>query len=180
MVVVRLTLDQFLSCVSDLGELLADVVAGGSSLGFLSGLTAADATTWWRERAPAVDRGGLAVWVARDGAGRCVGTVSLAFTDWSNGTHRAEVVKLMVHEKARGQGLGRTLLATAERAAADAGITLLVLDTETGSPAEPLYRTAGWTEVGVIPDYALDPSGVPRPTTLFYKRPGMEADEKGR
>ncbi|NEB74805.1 GNAT family N-acetyltransferase [Streptomyces sp. SID14478] len=157
-----------------MGDLLADVVHGGASLGFLDGLTAAAAADWWRARASAVERGALAVWAALDEAsGRCLGTVSLAFNDWPNGRHRAEILKLMVHGSARGKGLARTLLATAERAAADAGITLLVLDTETGSPAEPLYRSAGWTTVGVIPDYAADPAGVPRPTTLFYKRPGV-------
>ncbi len=54
-------------------------------------------------------------------------------------------------------------------AAAD-GITLLHLDTETGSPAEYLYRTSGWTAVGAIPDYAANPGGALRPTTIYYKR----------
>ncbi|MGY0020083.1 GNAT family N-acetyltransferase [Streptomyces sp. YJ-C3] len=167
----RLTPDQFAPHAGALGELLADVVAGGASLGFLSGLTRDEATAWWLGRTPVVETGDLVVWAALDAADVCVGTVSLGFTRWANGRHRAEILKLMVHESARGQGLARTLLTTAEQAAADAGITLLVLDTETGSPAETLYRKAGWTEAGVIPDYAADPAGVPRPTTLFYKRP---------
>ncbi|MEB3964774.1 GNAT family N-acetyltransferase [Streptomyces kunmingensis] len=154
-----------------LGQLLADVVNGGHSLGFLDGLTRRTAAAWWRERTPAVERGALAVWaVADEVSDRCLGTVSLAFSDKATGRHRAEVVKLMVHDSARGKGLGRTLLTTAEQAAADAGLTLLVLDTETGSPAETFYRAAGWTRVGTIPDYAADPAGTLRPTTLFYKR----------
>jgi hypothetical protein len=48
-------------------------------------------------------------------------------------------------------------------------VTLLNLDTETDSPAESLYRSEGWTRAGVIPDYARTPSGVLRPTTIFYK-----------
>ncbi len=76
----------------------------------------------------------------------------------------------MVHRDARGRGVGRGLLAAAEAAAVEAGITLLHLDTETDSPAEHLYRTAGWTRAGIIPDYALDPYGELRPTTLYYKR----------
>ncbi|MDV9188111.1 hypothetical protein R6L23_07765 [Streptomyces sp. SR27] len=52
------------------------------------------------------------------------------------------------------------------------GLTLLVLDTQTDSPAERLYRGAGWTAAGTIPDFAADPSGVLRPTTLYYKRLG--------
>lgn len=38
--------------------------------------------------------------------------------------------------------------------------------------AELLYRSAGWERAGAIPDYAADPAGVPRPTTLYYKRVG--------
>lgn len=171
----RLTPAEFPAHVDELGALLADVVQGGSSLGFLHGLTPGEATAWWRAYVgPSVEDGSMAVWVAKDtdadAPHRCVGTISLAFTEKPNGRHRAEVVKLMVHGSARGTGLGRTLLATAERAAAEAGITLLVLDTETGSPAENFYRKAGWEEVGVIPDYAADPAGVLRPTTLFHKR----------
>jgi ribosomal protein S18 acetylase RimI-like enzyme len=85
------------------------------------------------------------------------------------------LVKLMVHRAARGRGLGRTLLETAETAAVEAGVTLLHLDTETDSPAERLYGSAGWTRAGVIPDYAADPGGVLRPTTLYYKRLGASA-----
>jgi hypothetical protein len=44
--------------------------------------------------------------------------------------------------------------------------------TETGSPAERLYATAGWTRVGAIPQYATDPAGVPQSTTIFYESLG--------
>ncbi|MFF3503944.1 GNAT family N-acetyltransferase [Streptomyces sp. NPDC003247] len=151
-----------------LTDLLIDTVDGGASIGFLAPLGHAEAAAWWQGRAVGVEAGRLAVWAAHDG-GRVVGTVSLDFPDKPNSRHRAELVKLMVHRDARGRGLGRALLATAERAARAAGITLLHLDTETDSPAEHLYRTAGWTRAGVIPDYAADPAGALRPTTLYYK-----------
>ena len=38
------------------------------------------------------------------------------------------------------------------------GLGLLTLDTKTGDGAEALYRSLGFHELGVIPDYALDPS----------------------
>ncbi|WBO62548.1 GNAT family N-acetyltransferase [Streptomyces camelliae] len=154
----------------ELAELLADAVAGGASVGFLAPLGRTEAAAWWRERADATAAGRLAVWAAVDATGRVTGTVSLAYPDKPNSRHRAELVKLMVHRTARGQGLGRRLLTTAEQAAAATGITLLHLDTETGSPAELLYRSAGWTRAGVIPDYALSPAGELRPTTLYFKR----------
>ncbi|MFE2641033.1 GNAT family N-acetyltransferase [Streptomyces nigra] len=174
MIVTRLDADRLRECAGDLAALLMDTVAGGASVGFLSSLDLAAARTWWTGRADAVAAGDLAVWVARDGE-RVVGTIGLAFADKPNSRHRAEVVKLMVHSRARGRGLGRTLLTTAETAAADAGITLLHLDTETGSPAERLYGSAGWTRAGVILDYATTPYGEPRPTTLYYKRLGVPA-----
>ncbi|MEU3525793.1 GNAT family N-acetyltransferase [Streptomyces sp. NPDC038707] len=153
-----------------LAALLTDTVASGASVGFLAPLGHPEAVAWWRERADAVAAGRLAVWAAVAAPDRVTGTVSLDFPDKPNSRHRAELVKLMVHRSARGQGLGRRLLTTAERAAAADGRTLLHLDTETGSPAERLYRSAGWTVAGTIPGYAASPAGELRPTTLYYKR----------
>ncbi|MEU9449864.1 GNAT family N-acetyltransferase [Streptomyces sp. NPDC048277] len=170
--VLRLEAEQLAGRVGELAALLADTVNGGASVGFLAPFGPAQAVAWWEERVAAVAAGHLAVWTALDGGDRVVGTVSLAFPGKPNSRHRAELVKLMVHRDARGQGVGRGLLTVAEEAAVAAGITLLHLDTETDSPAEHLYRTAGWTRAGVIPDYAADPAGVLRPTTLYYKRIG--------
>ncbi|MFD9041408.1 GNAT family N-acetyltransferase [Streptomyces bottropensis] len=172
-VISRLTGRQPPSLVEGLADLLVDTVRGGASVGFLAPLDRAAAVAWWRERVEAVRSGGQAVWVARDGA-RVLGTVGLVFPDRPNSRHRAELVKLMVHRDGRGRGLGRALLATAERAAAEAGVTLLHLDTETGSPAERLYDGTGWTRIGQIPDYAADPHGTLRPTSVYYKRVGAD------
>ncbi|WP_449062008.1 GNAT family N-acetyltransferase [Planomonospora algeriensis] len=169
--ITRLSAEEFRDSVRELAGLLADTVADGASLGFLAPLGRDEAEAWWRARQPAVADGGLAVWVSRGSAG-VDGTVSLAFEGKANGRHRAEVVKLMVHRRARGRGLGRGLLAAAERAAVEAGATLLLLDTETGSEADHLYRAAGWTRYGVVPDYAADPAGSLRDCSFYYKRLG--------
>ncbi len=168
MIVTRLDGAQLLELVEDLADLLVDTVTDGASVGFLGPLDRTAAMAWWKDRAAAVAAGRLAVWAASED-GRTVGTVSLAFADKPNSRHRAELVKLMVHRDARGQGLGRTLLTTAEEAASGAGVTLLHLDTETDSLAERLYGSAGWSRAGVIPDYAAAPDGVLRPTTIYYK-----------
>ncbi|GAA3504890.1 GNAT family N-acetyltransferase [Streptomyces prasinosporus] len=173
--VVRPDGTRLLAHADGLADLLTDTVAGGASVGFLAPLDRAQAVAWWRERSDAVAGGRLVVWVAYEEPGRALGTVSLALPDRPNSRHRAELVKLMVHRTARGRGLGRGLLTVAEREAAARGITLLHLDTETGSPAERLYRSAGWTPVGAIPDYAADPDGVLRPTTIYYKRLAADA-----
>ncbi|MFE2865380.1 GNAT family N-acetyltransferase [Embleya sp. NPDC059259] len=167
--ITRLTPDDFRADVVGLADLLTDVVADGSSLGFLAPFDATEAASWWRARESAVADGSLCVWIAR-GADGVAGTVSLALERKPNGRHRAEVVKLMVHRDARGHGLGRALLATAEQAAARVGATLLLLDTETDSTADHLYRAAGWTRYGVVPDYAADPAGALRDCSFYYKQ----------
>jgi ribosomal protein S18 acetylase RimI-like enzyme len=167
-IVSRLDLRELHARVDELADLLVDTVDGGASVGFLAPLDRAEALAWWKERAAGVAAGQLAVWAAHDGD-RVAGTVGLAFPDKPNSRHRAELVKLMVHRDARGRGLGRRLLTIAEEAATAAGITLLHLDTETDSPAEHLYRAAGWTRIGAIPDYAAAPDGVLRPTSIYFK-----------
>lgn len=165
----RLTGADFDAHVAGLADLLADTVADGASLGFRSPFTPADAAAWWRRQADSVRSGTLVVWTAHGSDARALGTISLAFNAWANGAHRADIIKLMVHRDARGQGLARELLAIAEATAAEAGITLLMLDTETDSPAEFLYVAEGWSRYGVVPDYAGDPDGVLRDCTFFYK-----------
>ncbi len=164
----RLTPATFGACVPALADLLVDAVAGGASVGFLAGLDRDTAAAWWHDRAPEVAAGGLAVWVARD-PHTVAGAIGLAYPQKQNARHRAEVVKLAVRRDHRGRGLGRRLLAAAEHAAAGAGITLLLLDTETGSAAERLYRSAGWRRHGVVPGYAADPSGVLRDCSFYHK-----------
>ncbi|WP_411977125.1 GNAT family N-acetyltransferase [Streptomyces solicathayae] len=153
-----------------LAGLLADAVDGGASIGFLAPLDPAEAAAWWHTVAAEAEQGARDVWAAYGPGRRLYGAITLIRTKKANGRHRGEIARLVVHRDARGKGLGARLLATAETAAAEAGLTLLVLDTETDSPAERLYLKAGWTPAGVIPDYAADPAGTLRPTTLYYKQ----------
>ncbi|WP_059013285.1 GNAT family N-acetyltransferase [Streptomyces specialis] len=152
-----------------LAELVVDAVESGASVGFLRPFTAGEAAAWWAGHAAAVAAGRMAVWAAVDGDGRWIGTVSLVFEQKPTGRHRAEIVKLLVHSAARRRGVARALLAVAERAAADAGVTLLMLDTEKDSGAERLYRSEGWIKFGEVPGHAADPDGVPRPTSFYRK-----------
>lgn len=76
---------------------------------------------------------------------------------------------MLVHRRARRQGVGAALLAAAEQSATEVGRTLLVLDTVTGSDAERMYARQGWQRCGEIPHYALWPDGSPCPTTFFFK-----------
>ncbi|WP_341624637.1 GNAT family N-acetyltransferase [Streptomyces sp. B6(2022)] len=155
-----------------LSALLLDAVDSGASVGFLSPLAADEAAAWWTGVAEEADRGVRDVWAAHGPDGSLTGVVTLVRADAANGRHRGEIARLLVHRSARGRGLARRLLGAAEARAAATGLDLLVLDTQTGSPAERLYRATGWTAAGTVPDYAADPSGVLRATTLYYKRLG--------
>lgn len=177
MTITRLTSDDFHAYAPELAALLVDSVDGGHSLGFVAPFDVDAALRWWESRYDEVVAGALLVWVARGSGGGVIGTVSLVLNGVgpggkANGRHRGDVVKLMVHRDARGQGLGRRLLTIAEEAASAAGLTLLMLDTETGSVAESLYDKAGWACYGVVPDYAADPAGVLQPCTFFYRQLG--------
>lgn len=103
-------------------------------------------------------------------------TRSVAFLDAvlnqsENQPHRAYLSKMLVHRRARRQGLGEAMVRAAEATARESGKTRLTLDTATGE-AERLYRRLGWVRVGAIPGYCLRPRGGLCDTTLHYRRLG--------
>ena len=149
--------------LDDLAALLLDAVEGNASVGFGRELSREEARRWWETRSPDV------LLVARSD-GRIAGTGQLQFSSYPNGRHRAEVAKVLVHSASRRQGIATALMEALESEALRASKSLLVLDTESGSGAELLYRRLGWTEVGSIPAFARRADGELRPTTFFYKR----------
>jgi GNAT superfamily N-acetyltransferase len=167
--------------VGALSAVLMDCVAGGASVGFMAPLGRARAETFWQDVAEGVAAGERILLVAADrGTGRIVGTVQVVFARQENQPHRGDVAKMLVLRQLRGRGIGAALIAAAEDAARAAGKTLLVLDTVTGSAAERLYARAGWTRVGVIPNYALWPQGGYCDTTVFCKQIAPDAAESQR
>lgn len=127
------------------------------------------ARTFWRgiaERVGSHERSVLACIDPQDGV---IGTVQLITEQPENQPHRADVAKLLVHEKARRKGVAMALMKALEALARAQGISVLVLDTSTGSGAEGFYQRAGWQKVGEIPCYALMPDGEMTATSVFYK-----------
>jgi GNAT superfamily N-acetyltransferase len=163
-VIEQLTLPVSDDDIEGLALLLLDATAAGASVGFLDGMTLESAKEWWR----ASITNGAIILVARDDAG-ITGTVQLRPASMPNQRHRADIAKLLVHRRARRQGLGAMLMREIEDRARSAGVTVLTLDTKRGDAAESLYRRGGWTEVGVIPGYALNPDGSMCDTVIFYK-----------
>lgn len=150
-----------------LAELLIDCVDGGASVSFMHPLPMDKALALWRGVADSAARGERALLVAEDAAG-IVGTVQVVLDQPENQPHRADVAKMLVHRRARRQGLGEALMQAAEQVARECGKTLLVLDTASDD-AERLYARLGWQRCGVIPGYALLPQGGLCDTTYFYR-----------
>ncbi len=151
-----------------LAEVLADCVAAGASVGFMQPLSAQRALAFWQGVADAVSRGERALLVADDSQG-IAGTVQLVLAMPENQPHRADLVKMLVHRRARRQGLGAALLREAESQARACGKTLLVLDTASAE-AERVYERQGWESVGVVPGFALLPQGGLCDTRYYYRR----------
>jgi len=155
--------------IDELAAVLIDCVDGGASVSFMQPLTRERAQGFWRGVAAGVEAGDRVLLAAEDDSGTIVGTVQVVWAQAENQPHRGDVAKMLVHRRARRQGLGAALMRAAEAATLAAGRTLLVLDTVTGGDAERLYASLGWQRVGEIPGFALWPQGGPCATTVFYK-----------
>jgi GNAT superfamily N-acetyltransferase len=154
--------------IDGLADLLIDCVEGGASVSFMLPLSRGRAIAFWRRVAQGVAAGERALLVADDADGLC-GTVQLILDQPENQPHRADLAKMLVHRRARRQGLGAALMRAAEATARECGKTLLVLDAVTGGDAARLYESLGWERVGSIPGYALMPAGGLCSTTVYYR-----------
>jgi GNAT superfamily N-acetyltransferase len=154
--------------IEELADVLIDCVEGGASVSFMHPLTRDRALAFWRPVAQAIAVGERALLIAEDAGGVC-GTVQLIFDLPENQPHRADVAKMLVHRRARRQGLGAALMKAAEATARECGKTLLLLDAVTGGDAARLYERLGWVRVGDIPGYALMPRGGLGSTTVYYR-----------
>jgi acetyltransferase len=166
---IELTADEITGHLQDLTALVRATVEDGASIGFLPPLSDADARAYWSDVAAALRSGGRTLSVALLN-GRVAGAVQLGLEMRPNGRHRAEVMKLMVHPDARGNGIGRELMLRGESLARKLGRTLLVLDTRCGDAAEQLYLRLGYTAAGIIPRYARSASGELHDTVFMFKQ----------
>jgi GNAT superfamily N-acetyltransferase len=157
--------------IEELAGMLIDCVEGDASVGFMHPLTRDRAVAFWSRVAQGVAAGERALLVAEDARGVC-GTVQLVLAQPENQPHRADLAKMLVHRRARRQGLGAALMAAAEATARECGKTLLVLDAVTGGDAARLYERLGWVRVGAIPGYALMPRDGLCSTTVYYRNLG--------
>lgn len=164
---IRAATDQ---TVEELSDLLLDAVDDNAGISFMKGLSREEAARWWRGVIQGLGPK-AALLVARDERG-IVGTVQLQPAWPPNQPHRADVAKLMVHRRGRGQGVARALMTELERHAREKELTLLLLDTCKGGAAEKLYSSMGWQRVGEVPRFAMNPDGSWCDSVFFYKTLG--------
>lgn len=164
----QLSVSEGLQHLDALANVLVDCVEGGASVSFMAPFSKADAETFFRGILDEVAKGDCVLLAAFLNS-ELVGTVQIRTALPPNQPHRADVVKLLVLQSTRGNGIGARLMKHVEKHARTIGKTLLVLDTVTNSPAERLYLRLGWQRAGVIPNYALFPDGRLCDTTIFWK-----------
>ena len=155
--------------LEQLASVLLDCVEGGASVSFMAPFTQEQGLAFFRKVANSVVAGDTVLLAAKLD-GKIIGTVQLGLDTPPNQPHRADVKKMLVHRSSRGRGVGADLMARVEAEARKLGRWLLVLDTVPGDNGYRLYRRAGWTESGIIPDYAMFPDGRLCDTALFWKR----------
>ena len=161
--------DGYRAAIPELAALIVDAVAGGAGITFLRDVTIDTAAAWWRSLEPDVASGRTTPFVAISEDGGIVGSTLLVRSIYENSPHRAEIAKVVVRRSHRRRGLASALMTAAEERARADGRWLLVLDTVEGSAAEALYHALGWHETGVVPNYAMNPDGVPQSATFFWK-----------
>ncbi|KAF8198697.1 acyl-CoA N-acyltransferase [Mycena galopus ATCC 62051] len=130
---------------------------------------------WWKERAADAAEGKriIIMALAEDSAGReqLAGYVMLYRLLNEVEPTRAGVEKLLVSPNFRRRGLARMMMEKLEEEAKSHGQTLLMLDTETGSPAEMIYPKLGYIQLGIVPKFGLSPvDGSLVAATFFWKQ----------
>jgi ribosomal protein S18 acetylase RimI-like enzyme len=150
--------------IDELSDLLIKVVDNDASIGFLPPLQRSDAHAYWEN----VLNPEVLLFVAKINE-QIAGSIQLHLCTKQNGSHRAEIAKLMTHPDYRRKGIGRSLMNAAEEQARQAGRSLIVLDTREGDPSNLLYSTLSYTQAGKIPYFAKSANGELDATVFYYK-----------
>jgi len=166
-VIVSFTVEQAEGEIGQLAELLMDAVEGGASIGFMPPLSREQALAYWQEVIADMRSGHRLLLVSMDGD-LVQGSVQIHLEPRANGNHRAEVIKLFVHRRARRRGLAKALMLEVESTARRLGRTLLLMDTRKGGEAEKMCQSLGYVKCGEIPKYARSGDGSLDPSVFYY------------
>ncbi|WP_223702135.1 GNAT family N-acetyltransferase [Sutcliffiella deserti] len=150
--------------LSQLTELLLEVVNEGASIGFLPPLSEEDARAYFES---VIKQTSFLVVAKFDNV--IVGSVQLHLAPQPNARHRCEIAKLMTNSSVRRKGIARLLMNKAEELARESNRSLVVLDTREGDPSNLLYSSLNYIEAGRIPNYAKSANGKLDTTVYYYK-----------
>jgi acetyltransferase len=166
-VIVSFTPEQAEKETAQLADLLIDAVDSGASIGFIPPISRDEALDYWRDVIAAMRTGHRLLLVAID-EDLIQGSVQIHLEPRPNGNHRAEVIKLFVHRRARRRGLAKALMLEVESTARRLGRTLLLMDTRKGGDAEKMCESLGYTRYGEVPKYARSGDGRLDATVFYY------------
>lgn len=164
---VSFTPQQSEEAIDQLADLLIDAVDSGASIGFMPPVAREDALSYWRDVIAAMRTGRRLLLAAMDGE-LLQGSVQMDLEPRANGNHRAEVIKLFVHRRARCRGIAKALMLEVESRARGLGRTLLLMDTRKGGEAEKMCESLGYIRYGEVPKYARSGNGELDATAFFY------------
>lgn len=166
----KLRADELGDYLTPLARILHECVKGGAAISFTQPFSMVDSRSFWEDKVFPPVRSEEKILLVAELNSVVAGTVQLDVSLPPNQPHRCEVAKLAVLPQCRGLGVATQLMHALEKIARQAKKTLITLDTRTGDKAEPLYRSLGFSEAGIIPDFALNPdlSGT-HATTYMYK-----------
>lgn len=173
--IVELSASDVEAAVDDLAQLLLDAHESGMALGLAAPLDRERAAAEWLATASLLDpRDRVMLGARAEGSlvgraeGFLVGTVQIVRASAGNGSHRAEIRRLVVRGDMRGRGIGRALLEVAVERARELGISLLWLTTHADTDSDRIYERLGWTRMGTMPGYATRPNGSLADNVFYY------------
>lgn len=97
------------------------------------------------------------------------GVQAAGFALSRTGFEEEELLLFAVDPRHRRRGIGRRLLSRFEAAARSRGAARLLLEMRKGNEAEYLYREAGFTPIGLRPQYYRTPGGERLDAITFSK-----------
>ena len=165
--IVALTPKQAEEAIDQLADLLIDAVDSGASIGYMPPIGKGEALSYWRDVIGAMRTGRRLLLAAMEGS-FLQGSVQMDLEPRANGNHRAEVIKLFVHRRARRRGLARALMLEVESTARGLGRTLLLMDTRKGGDAEKMCESLRYIRYGEVPRYARSGNRELDTTAFFY------------
>ncbi|KAL2176848.1 uncharacterized protein P884DRAFT_300260 [Thermothelomyces heterothallicus CBS 202.75] len=144
---------------------------------FLPPLTNEKLLPWWKERiAEAVSGTRVIVLLLPEATlgKKPLGTdlrglAMLKLSESETGSFRGHIDAVLVDRRHRRQGGAKALLAALEYEAAKRGRSLLLVDTETDSVAELVFKKLGYIEIGKVPHFSRALSNGKKGETFFYK-----------